>query len=108
MNYLTQNLQQIQTDAGLQISAYYFKPANFIINFLPYLFGISGIILIFNIVTSGFKLMTSRGEPKAIEAAQSKITTSLIGILILFASFWIINLVMKFFGISFGGTNLII
>lgn len=67
---------------------------------LPYLFGIAGIILLLNIISSGFKMMTSRGEPKTLQAAQAKLTTSLIGIIILFASFWIVRLIGQFLGIG--------
>jgi hypothetical protein len=74
---------------------------------LPYVFGIAGIILLLNIITSGFKMMTSAGDPKALQAAQAKLTTSLIGIIILFVSFWIVNLIMQFFGINFTGGNLV-
>lgn len=83
-------------------------PGGLIQLLLPYIFGIAGIVLLLNIVTAGFKMMTSQGDPKALQGAQSKLTTSLIGILILFTSFWIVNLIMKFFGISFGGGSNII
>jgi len=75
-------------------------PANLITDALPYIFGVAGIVLLFNIVTSGFKMMTSQGDPKVMQAAQAKLTTSAIGILILFASFWIVKLVMQFLGID--------
>ena len=67
---------------------------------LPYIFGIAGIILLLNIITSGFKMMTSTGDPKVMQAAQAKLTTSVIGISILFVSFWIVMLIMKFLGIE--------
>lgn len=67
---------------------------------MGYVFGIAGIILLLNIVASGLKLMTSQGEPKALQMAQAKLTTSAIGILILFSSYWIAKLIMQFFGIN--------
>lgn len=67
---------------------------------LPWVYGIAGIILLFNIISSGLKMMTSQGDPKALAASQAKLTTSAIGILILFASFWIVQLLMKFLGID--------
>lgn len=83
------------------------SPTRIIVALLPYIFGIAGIILLFNIISSGLKMMTSQGDPKAVGAAQAKLTTSAIGILILFTSFWIVNLLMQFLGINFGGGNLI-
>lgn len=76
------------------------KISDVITDALPYVFGIAGIILLFNIISSGFKMMTSQGDPKALSAAQAKLTTSAIGVLILTTSFWIVQLVMKFIGIN--------
>ncbi len=98
MNYLAQDLLKISNDAGL--TAYAIKPAQIIQLALPYVFGAAGIILLLNIITSGFKMMTSVGDPKVLQAAQAKITTSVIGILILFASFGIVTIIMKFLGID--------
>jgi len=96
----------IQTKAGLP-AAGLLKPTYWIVEALPYIFGAAGIILLFNIISSGFKLMTSSGDPKVMQVAQAKLTTSVIGVLILFASFWIVSLIMKFFGINFSGGNII-
>lgn len=105
--YLAQNLNAIQNNAGLPLWGALLDPAGFITRALPWVFGVAGIVLLLNIITAGIKMMTSAGEPKALSSAQAKLTTSLIGILILFASFWIVNLIMQFFGISFTGGKLI-
>ncbi len=106
MNNLAQDFGSIQSGAGYQTPGS--NLGGLIQLSLPYVFGIAGIVLLLNIVSSGFKMMTSQGDPKALQGAQAKLTTSLIGILILFTSFWIVNLIMKFFGISFGGGGNII
>lgn len=97
---LAQNLQQIHKDAGLSTLMYSIKPGQVLQLALPYLFGAAGIILIINIVTAGFKLMTSVGNPKSIESAQAKLSSSLIGILVLLISFWIVQILMTFLGIK--------
>lgn len=91
------SLDAIEQGAGLSSPS---SPAKLITDLLPYIFGAAGIVLLFNIVSSGLKMMTSQGEPKVMQAAQTKLTTSAIGILILFASFWIIRLVGQFLGIG--------
>lgn len=98
----TNNLQQIQDNAGLTApqSNLGMKPFQFVGVALPYLYGIAGIILLLNIISSGLKMMTSAGEPKALGAAQAKLTTSAIGILILFVSFWVVQIIMTFLGIN--------
>lgn len=97
---LAQQFDKIHNDAGIRFLINN-KPSFVIQLLLPYLFGAAGIILILNIIVSGYQMMTSAGEPKTIQAAQGKITSSIIGIVIIFISFWIVSLVIKFFGVDF-------
>ena len=76
------------------------KFGTIITELLPYFFGIVGIVLLLNIISSGLKMMTSKGDPKALGAAQAKLTTSAIGILIVFVSFWLVQLLFDFLGID--------
>jgi len=92
---------KVPTNGGtVDLNSSNLKFATIITEILPYIFGVAGIILLFNIISSGLKMMTSAGDPKVFQAAQAKLTTSVIGILILFTSFWIVMLVMKFLGIN--------
>ncbi len=93
------DLNSIQTGAGLNLGGIFTWPGIYN-TVLPFVFGVSGIVLLFNLISAGFKMMTSVGDPKAIQMAKSKITTSLIGIMILFSSFWIVQLIWKFIGID--------
>lgn len=67
---------------------------------LPYVFGAAGIILVFMIISAGFKLMTSAGDPKATAGAQAQITSAVVGIVVMFVSYWIVKLIMQFFGLD--------
>lgn len=96
--FTEQNLNQIQNSSGVKISVSNF--GSLISFILPYIFGVAGIILLINITMSGISMMTSKGDPKALQGAQGKLTTSLIGIVVLFASFWIVRLLGQFFGIE--------
>lgn len=94
------NLGIIQNLAGLP-DWYVTDDANKIINLIiPFVYGAAGIILLVNVVTSGFKIMNSQGEPKAMQEAQVKLKNSAIGLLILFTSIWIVQLLLQFFGID--------
>ena len=66
-----------------------------ITDLLPYLFGVAGIILILTIISSGYQMMMSKGDPKAMQVAQGRLTTSVVGILILFSSFFILPLILR-------------
>lgn len=89
----------IQTQAGLPAMGL-LKPNFWIIRALPWVFGVAGIILLLNIISSGLKMMTSQGDPKVLQGAQAKLTTSAIGILILIISFWLAQLILKFLGVT--------
>ena len=55
---------------------------------LPYLFAIAGILLLLFLISSGISYMTSRGDPKAVGAAQAKITYALVGFIIILIAYW--------------------
>jgi hypothetical protein len=95
-------LQDIQNEAGLTAMQLNLnmKPFQFIGSVLPYIYGAAGIFLLINIITAGFKIMNSQGDPKAMQEAQLKLKNSVVGMLILFASFWIVQVVLLFFGIN--------
>ena len=65
---------------------------------MPYLFSIAGIILFLMLVWGGFEFLTSMGDPKKAEGAKNKITSAIIGIVILFMSYWVVQLIDIFFG----------
>lgn len=67
---------------------------------LDYVFPIVGILLLLYLLSGGIQLMTSRGDPKAIEAAKQKITNAVIGVVIVFASYWLVQVVISFLGIG--------
>lgn len=67
---------------------------------LPYFFGAAGISLLLYFVWGGLGLMLSRGDPKAIQAARDKITGALIGFVIIFTAFWLVQIVASIFGLQ--------
>jgi len=93
------DLQQIQSGAGYTLP--FNSPGTLISSLLGYIFAIAGIILVFMIISSGYQMMLSKGDPKVFQAAQGKLTTSIIGIVIIFVSFWIVKIILQFFGIDF-------
>ena len=67
---------------------------------VPFVFGAAGLFLLFYLITGGFGIMTSKGDPKALEAARQKITTALIGFIIIFVSYWIVQLFGAILGVQ--------
>src|SRR3990167_236001 len=67
---------------------------------VPYLFVIAGLLLLLYLIFGGFGLLTSRGDPKAVASAKERITFAVVGFVIVFASYWIVQIVGQILGIQ--------
>ncbi|MCX6705129.1 MAG: hypothetical protein NT162_02215 [Candidatus Woesebacteria bacterium] len=67
---------------------------------LPYFFGAAGIALLVYLVLGGLQMITSRGDPKAMQGAQTKITNALIGFVIVIFAFFIVQIFGQVFGLQ--------
>lgn len=67
---------------------------------LPYLFAGAGLLLLLYLIYGGLSLMLSRGDPKAVQSAKDKITGALTGFIIIFAAYWLVQIVGKILGIT--------
>lgn len=73
-----------------------------IINILVgYLFPTAGLLLLIYLLFGGYQWMFSKGDPNALQKAKEIITKALIGFVIVFVSFWIVQLV----GVLLFGTS---
>ncbi|QQG41883.1 MAG: hypothetical protein HYV90_01060 [Candidatus Woesebacteria bacterium] len=63
--------------------------------FLNTAFVISGLILLFFFIMGGIGMISSAGQsdPQKAEQAKKTVTSALIGFIIVFASYWIVQLV---------------
>ncbi|OGY10106.1 MAG: hypothetical protein A2700_00690 [Candidatus Blackburnbacteria bacterium RIFCSPHIGHO2_01_FULL_44_64] len=68
--------------------------------FLPWILGISGLVLFFYVIWGGFGIMTAKGDPKATAAAREHLTKALVGFLIVFMAYWLVQLLGLIFGIQ--------
>lgn len=86
-----------------ELGAFNFKTATLgdvVSALVPILFVTTGLILLLFLVWGGFGIMTSGGDPKAMEAAKAKITNAITGFVIIFVAFWLVQLLGLIFGIS--------
>ena len=67
---------------------------------LPYLYVIAGLILLVMLIMGGLGLMTAAGNPDKMKAGYGKITNALIGFLIIFVSYFVVQLVETILGIK--------
>lgn len=71
---------------------------------LSYIFAFAGLLLLLQIIGSGFTIMLSAGDAKKLAKGRSALTTAIVGFLVIFAAFWIVQIV----GVVFGWENDII
>lgn len=76
-------------------------PGGIISRLLEFAFPIAGMILFVMLVWGGFEMIYGASTTsKAVEAGKNRITTSLIGFFLLFASYWIVQILEVVFGIK--------
>lgn len=75
-------------------------PKGIISHALPILFVLAGLILFVMLIWGGFEMLTGAANSKSQEAGKQRITAAIIGFLIIFASYWIAQIIQAIFGIS--------
>jgi hypothetical protein len=73
---------------------------NLVSVFLTILIIFAALIFFFMLVFGGIKYITSGGDKQKAESARGMITAALIGLVIVFAAWAIVNLVQAFFNID--------
>ncbi len=100
-NMLAQNFDDIQTRAFPNFKfGGEAKVGDVISMILPYIFGAAGVALLIYLVIGGLQMMTSRGDPKAMQSAQTKITNAVIGFIIVFFAFTIVQIFGQVLGLE--------
>jgi len=66
----------------------------------PYIFFFAGLSLLIYFTFAGFNLMNSGGDPQKVKAAQAKMTTAILGFIIVFSAFWVVQFAGLFLGLD--------
>src|SRR5690606_27251137 len=66
---------------------------------LPNVFIISGVVLLFLLFFGGFTIITSNGNPEQTQKGMQSLTAAIIGFVIIFSSYWIIQIIQIITGI---------
>lgn len=72
-------------------------PAQIVSALLTFIFPIAGFITAIMIVISGIQFVTSKGDPKAAEAAKGRLTYAIIGFIVILLSFAILQTINYLF-----------
>lgn len=67
---------------------------------LPFIYAAAGLCLLVVLVMGGLTLMTSAGDQNKIKEGYGKITAGLIGFLIIFVSYFIVQIVEVVLGVT--------
>ncbi|HKZ35626.1 MAG TPA: pilin [Patescibacteria group bacterium] len=79
-------------------------PGDIINLVVPLIFVIAGIILFMMLIFGGLTIFTSAGNPEGMKKGQQQIVNALIGLLVIFAAYWIVQLVEYSLGLNLLGT----
>jgi hypothetical protein len=69
------------------------NPQSFTESIFNAILGIAGGIALLLIMVSGYKYMTSQGNPEAVKAATEQLTSAIIGLLFIILSFVILEII---------------
>jgi len=69
------------------------EPQGFVRRIFEMVLGLSGGIALILIMISGYKFMTSQGNPEAVKAATEQLTAAIIGLLFIILSFVILQII---------------
>lgn len=75
-------------------------PAGIINRLMTFLFPLAGLILFVMIVWGGFEMMTGSVNKKSVESGKQRVTSAIVGFMLLFASYWIAQIIEAVFGIK--------
>lgn len=73
-------------------------PADVINTVLPFVFVIAGLVLFVMFFFGGFTIFVSAGNPEKTKQGQQMIVNALIGFAVIFAAYWIIELLQYSLG----------
>jgi len=75
-------------------------PGGIVTRFLQFAFPIAGLILFAMLSWAGFEILTGATNQKSLDAGKQRATAAIVGFLLLFASYWLMQIVEVIFGIS--------
>jgi len=74
-------------------------PGGVISRLLSFIFPLAGIVLFIMIVVGGFQILLGGTNQKSMEAGRQRVTMAIVGFLLLFASYWIAQIIEQIFNI---------
>jgi len=98
----------VRPNTGISEASGFGSIGEIISNLLPNIFTIAGIILFIILIVGGLVFMMGAGQenPDLAKKGKQAITSTLIGFLIIFCSYWIIKIIEVVTGLNIFNSNL--
>ncbi|MBU0576172.1 hypothetical protein KJ707_00940 [Patescibacteria group bacterium] len=91
----------IQENSDPKLAKELATPGGIVSRFLGvFAFPIAGLILFVMLIWGGIEMMAGSATKKSMDAGKQRITTALLGFLLLFTAFWIARILEMMFGIK--------
>ena len=74
--------------------------SNLVAGFIQIAFVLAVIVALFYLIYGGFRWITSGGDKQAVNAARDHIVAAIIGLVIIFLSYFILNFLLGVFGLG--------
>ena len=94
------NLGDCLSFQGSSATRTYGSTSSLVNNILPNVYIAGGIVIFFMILIGGFTIIANAGNPDKIKDGSKTITSAIIGLAVLFASYWIIQIIQVVTGAS--------
>jgi hypothetical protein len=88
---------RFQSDSA---NAVYGSTSDLVNNILPNVYVGAGIIIFFMFILGGFKVLSSASDTSKLEEGKKTITFAIMGLLVVFGSFWIIQIIQVITGLQ--------
>jgi hypothetical protein len=67
---------------------------------VPLVLAFAGLGLLLMLISAGYTFLTSAGDAKKMEQGKQQMTNAIVGFFIVFAAYWIVQLVGTIFGLK--------
>lgn len=94
------NLTEIENNA---LPGFKFKGGtlgDIVSGLLPYIFFFAGFALLLYLIYGGYMLLTSAGDSKKIAGAKGVLTNAIIGFVVIFVAFWLVQIIAIILGLD--------
>jgi VIT1/CCC1 family predicted Fe2+/Mn2+ transporter len=66
---------------------------------VPYIFAFAGFALLLMVISAGYSFLTSVGNPKGLEAGKKRLSNAVLGFVVIFVAYWLVQIAGRIFGI---------